>query len=595
MEQLINGGLQPDLSPRSDSLRILIVEDSTADLQLLTRTLEAAGYVVEYQQVQTAAAMRRALLQHPWDFVVSDHSLPEFDALGALELTREYQPAAPFIIVSGDIDEAMAIDAMRRGSCDYVFKDRLERLVVVIERELRSSRGNTHDVLTGLLNRYGFRQVLEKHVGGREHEAEIALVMLDVDRFRTINQGLGYAHADELLQQIAMRLRRHLPQALVARLNGDEFAVLLSGVSDTDVAESGMRRCFGLFREPFVIGGQPLRITASLGCSVLRRDARGLCDLITNAERAMYHAKNRGGDAHCMFRPEMANSALEAIRIENDLHDALRRGELHIEYQPQVNVGSRAVIGVEALLRWTHPVLGELNPAQFIPVAESSGLIVEIGRWVLRQTCVHAARWHRSDLGPVRVAVNLSARQFREGDLVQEVMDALQDSGLAPSLLELEITEGTLMENTLHSKHVLEALRGLGVQIAIDDFGTGYSSLGYLKRFPLDALKIDRSFVMGLSEDDDHDTLVEAIVGLAHNLGLRTVAEGVEHESQFARLRQLGCREAQGYLLGRPMASEAIESLLRADRTRLRPGSPAGASRARAAAPGTARPWPGRH
>lgn len=545
----------------ANTLRLLIVEDSDDDLLLIKATLEQAGYRVVHRQARNEAEMREALGQ-PWDFVISDHGLPGFDSLVALDLARRYQPDTPFIIVSGYIDETLAIQSMRRGSRDYVFKDRLERLVVVIDRELRNRRGNTHDLLTGLINRNSFHERLVMQLAENGEHRPMGLVMLDIDRFRTINEGLGYARADRLLALAGERLLRYARGNLVARLGGDEFALIIPDVATVEELERCAGHIHALFREPFTVDGHPLRITTSVGASLLYQDAAGVSDLQTNAERAMYHAKNRGGDQYCCFQAEMATSALEAIRIEHDLHGALRKGELHVEYQPQISVETRRVVGVEALLRWHHPDLGLIAPARFIPVAEASGLIVDIGRWVLRQACRQAAAWQAAGMTPLRMAVNLSARQFRDSNVVGDVRDVLDETGLAPGLLELEITEGTLMESTVDSIQVLDSLRQLGVQIAVDDFGTGYSSLAYLKRFPIDALKIDRGFIADMDSQGDGFALVHAIVGLGQTLGLRTVAEGVEQTRQYQGLQQLGCDEAQGFLFARPARAQVMEPWL---------------------------------
>jgi diguanylate cyclase (GGDEF)-like protein len=430
--------------------------------------------------------------------------------------------------------------------------------------EARASHLAHHDVLTGLPNRSLFIDRLQQAIAraGRGRRS-VGVLFLDLDRFKTINDSLGHATGDELLKQVGNLCAKDLREAdTVARLGGDEFIVCLGDIGSAEEAGSVARRLLTEITRGFEIGGHRLHANASIGISLYPADGADAETLIRNADTAMYHAKGDGRGTFHFFRPQMTERVKRRLALEIGLRQALERQEFVLHFQPIVQLGSSRPVGAEALVRWNHPERGLVPPAEFIPVAEDIGLIVPLGEWVLREACAQASRWPAAGGGPLFVSVNLSARQFHEGSLVSVVADALARSGLPPSRLELEITESVLMQQTEASTRMLRELEALGVRLAIDDFGTGYSSLGYLKRFPVSTLKIDRSFLRDVSRDDDDRAIVTAIMAMARSLGLTVTAEGVERSDQIAFLRELGCDQAQGYLYGRPGPVGDLEQLL---------------------------------
>ena len=426
----------------------------------------------------------------------------------------------------------------------------------------------THDILTGLPNRTFVQHQVDGTLAGRTtDDGLIALLLLDIDRFKLVNDSQGHGLGDDLLRAVAQRLTNTTrPGDLVARVGGDEFVVVVHGLrSVADALEVGERTRLA-FGVPFLVRDDEIASSVSIGIAVSdpadpMRDAEAL---LRDADTAMYQAKEAGRDAVTVFDESMRDRATQRLALEHDLRQALERGELHVHYQPVVKLPGGEIEGFEALLRWAHPTRGHIPPVAFIPVAEDTGLIVPIGAWVIREACRQLARWRKTlpNGRQLTMAVNLSARQLRDPDLVACVRDALAEEGLSPGALCLELTESLLMNNASAAVELLETLRALDVKLSIDDFGTGYSSLSYLRRFRVDNVKIDRSFVDGLDDDDSSDeTLVAAILAMAKALQVATVAEGVETVTQAERLHALGCQTAQGYLFSRPVAADQIPSV----------------------------------
>ena len=417
-----------------------------------------------------------------------------------------------------------------------------------------------HDALTGLPNRTQFTYRLAYALAsGRGAPGSVAVLVLDLDRFKAVNDALGHEVGDELLVAVSGRLRAAggpaSEPALVARLGGDEFLGLFHGDDAEAMALDYAGRALGALAAPLAVAGKEIYAGASIGIASTATGTTEPTPLLSNADAAMYQAKRRGGNRVEVFGEDLRVRVLDRMDTEHALHRALERSELELHYQPVVRVVDGRPVGCEALLRWDHPEQGLVPPTRFIPVAEESGLIIPIGTWVLEEGCRQVAHWEQIGFaGPgASVEVNLSARQVDHPDLVPSVERALRDSGLAPERVVLEITESTLMHDARTALGVLRRLKDLGVSLAIDDFGTGYSSLGYLRRFPLDVLKIDKSFVDGLGSDPGGIEIVAAVVGLAHALGLQVVAEGVETHRQLAALQELGCDYAQGYLFSPPV------------------------------------------
>lgn len=432
------------------------------------------------------------------------------------------------------------------------------------EAEERVQYLATRDALTGLPNRDWFHQLLSVELkAARRYGRQIAVLFIDLDRFKLINDSLGHGAGDALLREIGARLTRCLRASdVVARLGGDEFVVLLGEARTRELTTVVVRKLLAALQEPVELGTQSCRISASIGISMFPDDGADEQTLMRHADSAMYVAKEQGKSGYCFFTSEIERRAAERVILEMHLRDALARGELTLHYQPRVNLGTGLITGAEALLRWSHPELGSVPPASFIPIAEQSELIGTLGTWVLDTACRQNVSWQRAGLKPVRVSVNISPRQFAADDLLQGIELALQRSGLEPCWLELEITEGTVMHDAERAAQVLGEIRKLGVRVSIDDFGTGYSSLAQIKRFPISTLKIDRSFVRDLAYDGADRAIAEAIIAMGRTLGLEVVAEGVETAEQLAFLRQHRCDEMQGYLLSPPVPAEDLARLL---------------------------------
>lgn len=426
----------------------------------------------------------------------------------------------------------------------------------------------THfDELTGLANRLLFKERLEE-ANQRVRQGtsrNLALLHIDLDRFKLLNDSLGPELADQVLQKIAERLTKALPEAdTISRLSSDEFAVLFDAYGSLTSLARVATRLMGKLSRPIVVDGHELVVSASMGISLLPDGARDIAQLVSQANKAMQQAKHMGGGTFQFFSHSLQHSTLERLQLETQLRKAIRERKLSVFYQPKLCLKTGRLDAAEALVRWDHPELGSVSPSDFIALAEETGLIVLIGEFVLREACRQAAQWQQSGLAPIRVSVNLSGHQLRQGNLVSLVRQVLEDTGLAPHCLELEITESQLLENIDYVIATFQQLHELGVKLAIDDFGTGYSSLSYLKRFAVDYVKIDQTFIRGVGTCVEDDAITKAIIAMAHSLELKVVAEGVENEVQLAFLKEHQCDEVQGYLISSPTNAQAMADLLRA-------------------------------
>jgi len=429
------------------------------------------------------------------------------------------------------------------------------------------------DSLTGIPNRQAFLETLEAELArSRKAGKKFAVLFMDLDAFKRINDTLGHDVGDHLLKAVSERLRettrpgdlvsRAESAANLARLGGDEFTILIPDLERVEDALTVAHRVKEAMRRPFLLDAHEIFVTASIGISLYPEDGEDCNSLLKYADTAMYHAKNCGKNNAKLYSSSLTMQIMSHVQLEVGLRKALQNDELYLLYQPQIAVASSQIVGIEALVRWQHPERGVISPTEFIPLAEETGLIVPIGEWVLRTACKQAMVWQAASKRQVRVAVNLSAKQFKDENLAQIVLSALHDSGLSSDLLELELTESTLMDDARATMATLEQLRGIGVYLSIDDFGTGYSSMNYLKRFDVRALKIDRSFISGLPADSENAAITRAIIAMAHGLKMAVVAEGVETAAQLSLLEQYGCDLVQGYHLGRPSAPDAIQRML---------------------------------
>lgn len=419
------------------------------------------------------------------------------------------------------------------------------------------------DVLTGLPNRRLFTDRLSVAVANaHRHSHQMAIMFLDLDMFKRINDTLGHSIGDRVLETVSQRLVTAIREGdTVARLGGDEFTVLLPEIEHIDDAVRLARRMIDEVREPFIVEGNDLFITTSIGIGIYPDDGTTVETLLKNADTAMYRAKDLGRNSYQLYSAAMNAQSFERLAMESSLRHAMDRDEFDLAYQVKVDMGTGRMSGVEALIRWQHPDLGLVPPADFIPLAEDNGLIGAIGEWVLRTACRQNRTWQTQGLPAARIAVNISARQFHHGDLVETVKEALRVSELDPQYLELELTESAVMQHVEEAAEMLGELREMGVYISIDDFGTGYSSLSYLKKMPIDSLKIDRTFVQDMTEDSDDNAIVATIIAMGRALNLKVVAEGVETEQHVSFLRENGCDEVQGYLVSRPVSADNLISL----------------------------------
>jgi diguanylate cyclase len=445
----------------------------------------------------------------------------------------------------------------------FVVTSRMSARIAQAEKKLEYLAST--DPLTGLPNRRAFYEELNVRLQrGADACSRAALILVDLDDFKNVNDTLGHGAGDELLKHVSVALRQSVRRAdLVSRIGGDEFAVLVAITKEKAEGIETAERIARALARPFDLPRASIVASASVGVSVFPDDAVDVASLVSSADIALYAAKSAGKNAAVAFHPSMTVEAHRRARLETELRKALETDALHLAYQPQFECRTGRMIGAEALVRWSHPVDGEISPAEFVPVAEDSDLIVALGQWVLRRACRDAARWNAQQDNAIHVAVNVSARQLRQMQFSQDVKAVLAESGLSPHLLELELTESQLMANMTAGVEAMRQLREAGIRLSLDDFGTGYSSLSYLQSFPVNKLKIDRAFVKPLPQAGQ--PIVTAIISMAHSFGIAVVAEGVERTAQLEWLDDAGCDIVQGYLTGRPMSFEKISDLLRSE------------------------------
>ena len=686
----------------STRIQVLFVEDSEVDVELALRSLEQGGFEVAWDRVDIEEDLKRALGSAKPQAILSDFSMPRFDGIDALRLSKELAPDVPFIFLSGTIGEERAIEAIRLGATDYVLKNNMRRLGTVVRRALSevgererirvaeeerarlvqileatsdyvcltdpagtitylnaagrkligapdsqgvgksageiypawarevieregtpaASRdgvwnGETailgadgteipvsqviiahrgpdgeirffstiardirerkayevrlqylanYDSLTGLPNRELLRdRTLQAVAHARRAARPAALLVLNVDRFKLVNESYSRGAGDTLLRMVADRLKGAVREGdTVARLGGDAFAVLATDLARPDDVLPVVRKIREAMLSPFRLEGRDLHVTLSIGASVYPRDGEEFDMLLRNADAAMHRVKADGRNGFQFYASAMTRQAADRVELENELRLALERNQLEMHYQPQVVLANGRIVGVEALMRWNHAQRGWIPPGQFVPVAEDSDLIHPLGEFALAESCRQIRAWGDAALAELRLAVNVSARQFRSPGFVKAVERALRAASLEPRNLELELTEGVLVESRDRTVAVLHGLKELGVQIAVDDFGTGYSSLSYLSRLPIDCLKIDRTFVSQAHRHGQDAAITQAVISLAHSLGVRVIAEGVETVEQLEFLRMHRCDQAQGYLFSPAVHPEAMAQLLAA-------------------------------
>ncbi len=675
-------------------LRVLIVEDSEDDKELALRELRRGGYDPVYERVDTSEAMGMALDQQTWDIIISDYTMPNFNARAALEVLKDRKLDIPFIIVSGTIGEETAVAAMKAGANDYLMKGNLARLVPAIERELRDAevrrarnkaeeslkaserryrniadnalvgiyqsnlkgdilyandalariyefespeemtskgavaryknlkerevfiedlkktgkvnnfelemltkRGETrnllvsatldgevlsgmviditgrkraeekaqhlayYDILTDLPNRILlYDRIQQAIIIGKRENRSLSLLIMDLDRFKEINSTLGHHNGDLLLEQVGSRLQDLLREAdTVARLGGDEFAILLVK-SDSEGATEVAKKILERLEEPFLLSGLSIDVSASIGIALYPGHGESAVTLVQHADTAMYKAKETENGV-AIYSPQYDRYSTERLALMGELRHAIDENQFFLLYQPKIDIKSGRTNGVEALVRWKHPRLGIVPPDQFITLAEHTGSIKQLTVWVLKEALRQSRSWQKAGI-EISVAVNLSVRSLQAPQLLDNIRGLLTTWGVASNFLRLEITESIIMADPALAMEVIKQLTAMGIRFSIDDFGTGYSSLSYLQRLPVDEIKIDKSFVMNMMADENSAAIVGSIIELAHNLGLKVVAEGVENKDTLDRLALDGCDAAQGYLISKPIPQEDLTAWL---------------------------------
>lgn len=570
-------------SKNSDA-RILIVDDEPAIRNLLQSIL-CDTYTC------TTAESAEAALDHleneTFDLVVSDINMGGMSGIELVARIVESSPDTVVMVISGNQTIDSPIEAIRTGAFDYIRKPfDLEQVEISVDRavahgallvskrrheneleqlvEERTAKLNYlayHDSLTGLANRAFFEEKLARALRERQTEAPVGVLCVALDRFKGLRDTLGHSLAGKLLVEVAKLLRElRKSEVTIARLESDEFAFLL-GDKGPDELAAFAEEVQDIFKHPLSVGEYKIFVSASIGISVFPADGSDAQTLLKYAGAALSHAQRHGGNNSQFYTSDIHDRALRLLSLENDLRRALECSEFELYYQPKIDMNTKRLVGMEALVRWNHPDLGLVPPLEFIPAAEATGLIVPMGEWILRTACEQTRLWHDKGF-PLHVAVNLSPCQFQQRDLGGVIKQIVEESGLDPGYLNLEVTESSIMNNTEQAIEILGALRRTGIKISVDDFGTGHSSLGYLKHLPIDVLKIDKSFVDDVASNPDDAALVMAVITLAHNLRLTVVAEGVETEEQLKFLELVGCDQWQGYLFSKPVPVDGFEKLL---------------------------------
>lgn len=556
-------------------INILLIEDNSTDAQIIRTLLNEVGskkFVLSHVE-RLSVALRR-LKEDEFDVVLFDISEPHSQGVDSIPRIEEVAPDVAIIALSEDANDSVALEVVQAGAQDFLIKDQSDGFLIArsihyaIEHKKEKGRLSylaQYDLLTGLANRVLFRDQLDKALArANRSKLPVALMFLDLDRFKIINDTLGHDVGDLLLKVVAQRLQGCVRSGdLISRLGGDEFTVIQESVSRKHDIEVVAQKILNTMAQPFVLDGQELFVGTSIGISIYPHHGTDAETLIKNADTAMYTAKELGRNNFQFYARKMSEVAVKRLELENSLRRALEHEEFQLYYQPQICLRSMEIIGVEALLRWQRDGSGaSMLPNSFIPLAEETGLIVQIGEWALQKACTANKKWQEAGLKPLRIAVNVSGRQFHQRELLDVVKKVLDTSGLAPEYLELELTEGLVMESIQAGSNIMKGFRDMGVHITIDDFGTGYSSLGCLKRLPIDTLKIDKSFVSNVIADADDAAITTAIIALGNSLRMKVIAEGIEKKEQVSFLIAQGCNAGQGPYFGMPLPEDKFVEFL---------------------------------
>jgi len=558
--------------------KILVIEDEELVRENILELLDAEG-LAGIGATNGYKGIDLAKVEKP-DLIICDVMMPGLDGYSVLKALRQESNFAttPFIFLTAKAAKADFRQGMELGADDYLTKPftRAELLGAIATRfkkqqqyrsELEQAKDQLdylmhHDSLTNLPNQLSLREQF-KQIKSNHEQQLMTIICVGLDRFNQINDDLGHSVGDHLLQAVAQRLVNGVTsEDYVARLGSGQFAIILPTTPHKKDAVLIAQTLLDQFSQTFAIDDQEIFVTASIGMALYPRDGRDIEQLLNQANKAMFQAKQQGGNCHQFYSIALSKGTSDRVALKTSLRYALEREELQVYYQPQLDLETGKIIGTEALLRWKHPERGLVSPIKFIPLAEETGLILPIGEWVLKMACQQTRHWQKMGYPHLKIAVNLSGRQFQQLDLRHRLVKIFTETGLRPEYLELELTESMLVENTDVAIRRLQALKALGVEIAIDDFGTGYSSLSYLQQFPFDTLKIDRCFIRNIQDNPSQAAITQAIIEMANTLNLKLVAEGVETEAELAFVVQHHCHKMQGYLFSKPLPAKEFESLL---------------------------------
>jgi len=555
--------------------RVLLVEDNPDDILWVKKALVVRdGTQIDLIQAECLSDGLSQLEKVTVDAVLLNLTLPDSQGLETFHRVKALGQDTPILILSGGVDEALAGEAVKNGAQDYLVKGSIdmESLNRAIRYSIERSRAQNYltflahyDQLTGLPNRALFLNRFEQAINrARQTEQLVALLFVDLDQFKDINDSIGHHAGDVLLKRVADRLRLCLREGdTVSRMGGDEFSLVLQDIASIQQVSAVAKRILHNLAEPFLIEHREIYTNASVGITIFPFDDNVEGILLQHADIAMYQAKHQGGNTYQYYLGGMGAQVESRSSLANDLRQGLAKAEFFLHYQPLVDLNTGRIIGLESLVRWQHPTRGLIPPGQFIPIAEQIGFIGRLGQWVLQKACADMETICQEGVAEIPVAVNVSGRQFLNKNLVEKIQKVLNQSEVAPGMLELELTENVLMDDSSNHTATLDKIKEMGVKISIDDFGTGYSSFRYLKTFPIDTLKIDRSFILDLPHNGHNASLVASMIDMGHSLGVSVLAEGVETEEQVQFLKAHDCDRAQGFFFARPQSLDALMPVLK--------------------------------
>ena len=554
------------------STRILIADDDPSIRLLLKHILLAEGYSVI--ELNNGSDVMDYCTEHDIDLAIVDIVMPDIDGIEVCRQIHEhYTDPPPVLMITALDDDTSVENAFSAGAIDYVtkpinwsvFKNRVKRIVSAEQSRKTIQKLEHHDRLTGLPNRILLLDRLESAIyRAKRNKTLVALIMIDIDNFKLINETLGHDHGDMLLQSVADKIQSVIRDTdTLSRVGSDEFCLIIENIEGIEDVAHFAEYFSTILEHSMTLGEVNVHIKTSMGVTVYPQDGEDVGTLMKNADVALYKSKESGSNPFQFFSPELSAKAFRRLSVENNLRQAIEDEHLVVYYQPKVDLNSGIPLGMEALVRWQHPEHGLIPPDEFIPIAEETGLIIPLGEWVIKSACKQFCKWRRDGINITNISINVSARQFKEHDLVTLFHKLFNNLDINPEFIELELTESALLNNEDHAESKLNQLHNMGIKISIDDFGTGYASLSYLKRLPIDILKIDRSFTDGILHDSDDIAIINAITGLANALGLTLVAEGIESAEQLNEIMKLGINYGQGYFWSPPCPATDYPDLIK--------------------------------